>query len=209
MICNKCGGQSPDDSLFCQYCGVDLTAENNQDDVGESSSVANTISMSDSNHETEPTSTNEKFYCKQCGNLVNQQTRKCENCGKQYFKLPMKTVIISFLTIIILTMFIIGYYDLNQQLIEQTEKAVKFEELYTKVGKQNIQANSEIFLWENKYNSIYPEYSFYHDYAVIVSRGVTNYHSYGCSRIDYSSIWIYNTEAAKGKGYDPCPDCQK
>ena len=67
--------------------------------------------------------------------------------------------------------------------------------------------NNEIVSKNIELSSMRTEYNFYHDYAVIVQRGVTNYHRYGCSRLDYSYFWIYNKEAAEGLGYDPCPQC--
>lgn len=59
---------------------------------------------------------------------------------------------------------------------------------------------------QQKYNSIYDEYSFFHDGAVIVTESGSRYHTYDCYHWDYP-IWIYNTENAKYLGYTPCKDC--
>ncbi len=51
--------------------------------------------------------------------------------------------------------------------------------------------------------------SFYEDYAVVVPDDGTNlYHTYGCDYLDTSYFWIYNIEAAIGKGFKPCSHCQ-
>ncbi len=51
---------------------------------------------------------------------------------------------------------------------------------------------------------------FYEEHAVVVADDGTNiYHTYGCSYLDTSYFWIYNTEAAIGQGFKPCPHCQK
>lgn len=43
--------------------------------------------------------------------------------------------------------------------------------------------------------------------AIVPDDGTRLYHKYGCSNWDASSFWAYNTEAAEGRGYSPCPYC--
>lgn len=51
---------------------------------------------------------------------------------------------------------------------------------------------------------------FYKNNAVIVTKTGTKYHKYGCYHLsNVDAIWIYNTEAAKGRGYTACADCWK
>ena len=54
------------------------------------------------------------------------------------------------------------------------------------------------------------EFYFFHEYAVIVMEGASDYyHSYDCPDLDHSSnFWIYNTEYAKYLNIKPCPKCQ-
>lgn len=120
-------------------------------------------------------------YCKKCGNLIDSKTKKCTVCGKQYFKgLRIKTLLYLFLIILFVVAIIILSVKLNN-------------------------AN----LYKERYNDIYDEYNFYHSKAVIVADDDTNlYHSYTCEDLNTSSFWVYNKEAAKGKGFKPCPNCR-
>ena len=56
---------------------------------------------------------------------------------------------------------------------------------------------------------LWQEHLFFSNSAVILPNdGTWVFHKYGCSRLDsYSSYWIYNSEAAFLKGYDPCVYC--
>lgn len=50
--------------------------------------------------------------------------------------------------------------------------------------------------------------SFLDDYIVIVSaKDQTKYHKYGCSELDLSEFWAYNTELAQSYGCTACPKC--
>lgn len=57
------------------------------------------------------------------------------------------------------------------------------------------------------YEEIEDEYRFYHNGAVIVTTAGKKYHRYGCYHIRNRSIYIYNIENAKAKGYTSCLDC--
>lgn len=47
----------------------------------------------------------------------------------------------------------------------------------------------------------------YQKYAVFVNEGSNYYHTYKCP-LQKGSFWIYNVEAAEGRGYQPCPICR-
>lgn len=52
------------------------------------------------------------------------------------------------------------------------------------------------------------ENNFYRRHACIVTESGEKYHRYGCQYLsDITSFWIYNTEAAESKGYEPCSNC--
>lgn len=56
------------------------------------------------------------------------------------------------------------------------------------------------------YGQLKEKADFFDQHAVIVGEDKYYYHTYDCpSRPGY--FWIYNTEAAVGRGYHPCPTC--
>lgn len=67
MKCYNCGQLLPEDSEFCQYCGTKI------EQVGNVASKKTIIGR-------------KKIFCSFCGSTINQETRKCSGCGKQYFK---------------------------------------------------------------------------------------------------------------------------
>lgn len=61
---------------------------------------------------------------------------------------------------------------------------------------------------QRKLSLIENEYDFFHDHAVIVTANAgKKYHHYSCDHIAGRDFYIYNTELAKYKGYEPCADC--
>ena len=59
-----------------------------------------------------------------------------------------------------------------------------------------------------EYNAIYEEYDFFHEHAVFCSEENNYYHTYDCAYWDRDGFWIYNSEYAIYKDYEPCPYCQ-
>ncbi len=201
MICRHCGKLLPDDSLFCQYCGASL------EEWTERMAIEIESESPTKAARAEPAATGSIRYCQKCGGVVDPETKKCTKCGKQYFKFPTNMVrkgIAAFL-FLVMAAGLIYLYTQNQALAQELD--VKTKEASRIEGQLKI-ADNNANDWREKYLSIYNEYNFYHQYAVIVQDGVTNYHSYGCPRLDYSYFWIYNKEAAVGRDYDPCPECQ-
>ena len=235
MLCKKCGRTLPDDSLFCQYCGAhfeDLTEEAEpvvEEPIVEEPVVEEPEATKAAPAEEPPAAApaepkqpaGKATYCKHCGGLVDPETKKCTKCGKQYSEFPSRWLLRGLVAALIIAMGVgmVYLYNQNQALAREldakTEEASSYESLY-KGAESNENAWKEKYLAESdKNSSMYDEYRFYHDYAVIVGDGETNYHSYGCSRLfdDYGNMkadgfWIYNINAAEGLDYDPCPECQ-
>lgn len=92
----------------------------------------------------------------------------------------------------------------------------------SKLIKENTRALSDVEYWKYWYDvekkhatelstenyKMRSEYNFYHSSAAIVTEYGYRYHRYDCPHLDnVDSIWIYNIEAAKSRGYTPCKDC--
>lgn len=60
MKCLKCNHTIPDDSVFCEFCGSKVDAQNTY----EESSV-------------------KKIYCRKCGNELSDNSMFCRRCGEK------------------------------------------------------------------------------------------------------------------------------
>ena len=122
-------------------------------------------------------------YCSLCGGAIDDNTKQCTKCGKQYFKGFTKTGIALIVVSALLLISIII----------------------------NIVQASDIAWYKDRIHQIRNEYgdaaAFYDEYAVCVSDINDYYHKYGCSRFDDSEFWIFNLEYAEYQGYEPCPYC--
>lgn len=143
-----------------------------------------------------------KAFCKRCGSLIDNKTRKCTGCGKQYFRLS-KAIAWGILSIILICLLGYNAYQFyqikqlnseNKDLMEKLEtKSSYITELNSRIGNLQLKAN---FLDNNV--------------VIVWDDGTKLYHKYGCTHRDIfktTTFWAYNIEAAKQLGYRPCPYC--
>lgn len=93
---------------------------------------------------------------------------------------------------------------------EMTDKNVTIAKQSKQINVLKAQKNayrSGYNEYKNQYQRLDNMYTFYIDHAVVVASGSNVYHRYGCSKLDTSHFYIYNTEAAISRGYRECPDC--
>lgn len=64
-------------------------------------------------------STNKVRYCRLCGNLIDAETKKCTNCGKQRF--PVKEFCISFVMLIFSVAVVGGIYHFASPKVKDKE----------------------------------------------------------------------------------------
>lgn len=168
-------------------------------------------------------------YCSRCGSLIDRQTKVCTGCGKKYFKgirFNKYTVTVMMLICIILGMTAFGIVQYNyalkyvQELGDEIDDLERQNEKLKKINKTSEEKISRQEHWlsylkeevnelsERKYMDA-KSLRFYEQYAAIVpDDGKKIYHKYRCEYFDKSSIfWIYNVDAAEGKGYKKCKYC--
>lgn len=100
MRCIQCNQILPDDSTFCQYCGEKIEVEK----FSTQAVVKGT-------------------FCKKCGSLVDEKTKKCSGCSKQYFNARRSVPLTAMVVILIASVFLNVYlYGKNLSLSTQTEE---------------------------------------------------------------------------------------
>ncbi len=153
MNCPKCNSIIPNDSEFCQFCGARIenkTAINipTQSVVkGEIEPIKqeNTnapvfiVSSNDDQtvHELEKENSKEP-HCKVCGGRIDSKTKKCESCGKQYFKLRP-----SVLAVALLAVFLVASIGYNvYQFLASKDSINKISSLECTVSAQKADISS-------------------------------------------------------------------
>ena len=159
-------------------------------------------------------------YCSRCGSVIDNKTKTCTGCGKQYFrgfrfnKISV-VIIISLFSIVTLSTLCVFQYLNTQTLISDSKAEISRLEQQVKSKDSTIkQLEDEIGglkdeISDLEFDSIIDNWAldFYEEYAVIVNEYSNIYHKYGCDDLDESYFWIYNIDLAEQKGYYACPKC--
>jgi predicted nucleic acid-binding Zn ribbon protein len=93
MFCPACGKTIPEDTRFCQFCGVDIAIYDEPDNRQKSITVSHIYSepkieevpalippVTDSTEDT-PLSRSLQMFCPACGKTIPDDTRFCQFCG--------------------------------------------------------------------------------------------------------------------------------
>ena len=154
-------------------------------------------------------------YCSRCGNKIDPTTKKCTDCGKQYFKgIKRKSVVIVILAIL-LAVSIAGNVYLYSENLDLYHINIKYIDLY-EYSKANIrQLESELSEYEKRYNLYYDFFRDNHSYIEFLDNTVVFvnndgsyvYHKYDCTKFDISDFYAHNINHAIDIGCTPCPSC--
>ncbi len=168
-------------------------------------------------------------YCSRCGSVIDNKTKTCTGCGKQYFrgfkftKFSVAVIILVLVIAILSTVCVLQFLKTqridraNQAEIDKLESKISSLEQQVKNKESAIKAKDSTIkrlegeiedLEDENWDNLF-ELSFFRNYAEIVGDdGTKVYHKYGCTKLDTSDgFWIFNTEAAEGRDYTACPYC--
>ena len=154
--------------------------------------------------------TNNMKYCSRCGSPIDNETKICTGCGKQYFKGIRFTkhsaaiLVLSLLLAYTATACAVQHFkiqNLNAELLSFSEQNSSLQVQVS--GLQN-----HISYLQQVTSSDRKLIDFIDEYVVFVEDDGTDlYHKYDCHRFKKASFWAYNTEAAIESGYRECPYC--
>ena len=150
-------------------------------------------------------------YCSRCGGKINNETKKCTGCGKQYFKgfKGNKTLTILLIIMLVFSAFLNVYSftkigeisTLKREITALKDDKDSLNDTITRLRNQIKQSDAELSV-------CYQEIEFIDEYIVFIEDNGTNYyHKYQCPEFLGDEFWAFNVEAARGEGYKPCPLC--
>lgn len=125
---------------------------------------------------------------------------------------PNKKTKIRFVFVLALIIFIAISVLFVREHIKSAEFQNQIDELEWEVNRLETLYNTASDARDNAIktrDSMKEELDFWKNNAVIVTEYGEKYHTFGCQYIEESSFWIYNSEAAKSMGYEPCSVCFK
>lgn len=251
MKCFKCGYALPDDSEFCQYCGVKLETEPEQSNAAyavpkliiepqpfepEAPRIGTVKDLPESGKDhadatlsaegtgnipqEEAKSGGKQRYCKFCGGAIHPKTRKCQSCGKQYFRVPKcsGTVLLAVICLVLVGLNVFQYTRavLMEEKLEQVAVTISTNEL-TISKQEKIISNQRETISNQKSKisgltkdvALYKDKAEFMDYCVVFIGSSNNrYHKYGCEDLDLRHpFYVYNPENAQAQGYRACNKC--
>ena len=151
----------------------------------------------DNLHTDNKTSKEKVLFCKLCGSKIDSETRKCNGCGKQYFKgiklnkFLTTALILSVVILISVILNIVQFVKIDS--LNYSTKMLRYE--ISKLEKEN-------------YETVIT-FLDYGDYAVAVNDNSQKYHTRVCGDFDESSFRLYSITAAEESGYYACSTCKE
>ncbi len=126
---------------------------------------------------------------------------------KNKFKIPF--IVVSIILCIVSILSVVAIINQSKLVDEYKYRYEETEEKLEKSQEEIIKLGYSKDMLEDKIDKYENAFLFYDEHAACVDENSSYYHKYDCMYLGDSSFWIYNTEAAKGRGYKPCPVCWK
>jgi len=149
-------------------------------------------------------------YCSRCGSAIDNKTKTCTGCGKQYFrgfrftKFSITVIALALAIATVSTLCVLQYIN-TQELKDEISDLEK--QVSTKQSTINRLESKVDDLEDEKWDN-WAKLNFFDTYAEIVpSDGTNTYHKWGCSKMDDDARFrIFNTAAVEDN-YKKCPYC--
>ena len=218
MICKACNKDMPEDSVFCPFCASPIaseeslateTVETAPEAITEETNVSpvvpaeavptpaeascNATGEADSVPEekdlkAEASKEPKKRFCKHCGGLIDNDTRKCDKCGKQYFKIKRLSVPTIITAALLLCSLAGNIYQFNKAKVDAAKAAAEYE--YKREASSKLYSDL-LTRYNNNLELQYrldAEYEFYRSCMFCFNPGSNLYHAHDCPFLDKSQI---------------------
>lgn len=119
MDCKHCNHTLPDDSRFCQYCGKTVDAPE----------PAPAPKPTPPRIHTAPAT--KTVFCRLCGKPIDNETKQCTGCGKQYFRgirpMTFLCIVMTLAILILATLSIVQELRYQERIEELEEIIISYE----------------------------------------------------------------------------------
>lgn len=125
-----------------------------------------------------PTNAETRRYCKKCGGLVDNKSKKCLSCGKQYFRFPVKTVIHTCMVLFIIALVglnIYQYWNYGKQTETLIASVTDLEQQVKTKDSTIATQKSTITTQKNKIAELEGKADYYDEICSFLSRGNIGY----------------------------------
>lgn len=154
-------------------------------------------------------------YCSRCGQIIDPTTKKCQGCGKQYFKgISLKAVFIVLLGVLFVASVVsnvilgITYVGLREEAEDLLQKNMSLKTEIRELTDDIDDLNDDISALKRVNNTNSEKLKLLDFWIVFIENDGTNYyHKYECNKFVGNDCWAHNVEYAEYLGYEPCPSC--
>lgn len=135
-----------------------------------------------------------KRFCKHCGGLIDNDTRKCDKCGKQYFKIKRLSVPTIITAALLLCSLAGNVYQFNKSKVDAAKAAAEYEYKREASSRQYSDLLTRYTHATNYQYAIEEELRWYSGSMFCYNKGSNVYHTHNCSLLNktkpfYLKFW--------------------